>query len=171
MVKMHSHWLVVCKGKIQVTNHYLLPYRVGNSIKLRAWRNRGCASIMCIVLHCLYVQPSSNKETYSQKLCYSLTYTLTPQLLWLLYIANEDLCWKWFPDSTYLMYPCSYSALFNLHTLRTVCERRWQPTLSHENQSCTRDKGRLIWLQDTLLRKTQVYHIPTVSPCCLVFQF
>lgn len=77
---------------------------------------------------------------------------------------------KWFPDSNVLNYPCSYSALFNLHTLRTVCECRWQPTLSHEKESCTRDKAQLIWLQDMVLPKTQVYHIPTVSSCCLVFQ-
>lgn len=78
---------------------------------------------------------------------------------------------KMIPRLNVLKYPYSYSALFNLHTLRTICECRWQPTLSHENRSCTRDKDGLIWLQDMLLPKTQVYHIPTVSPCCLVFQF
>lgn len=49
VVKMHLHWFVVA-WVIQVTNQYLLPYRLGNNIKLSTWRNGGCASIMCIVL-------------------------------------------------------------------------------------------------------------------------
>lgn len=68
-------------------------------------------------------------------------------------------------------YPCSHSAPFNLHTLRTVCECRCQPLLSHENQSCTWDKNQFIWLQYTLLPESQVYHVPTPFPRCLVFVF
>lgn len=111
---------------------------------------------------------SSNKDTLTETHCYSLTKTLTLQLL--LYLTIGNLCWKWFPDSM-LNWPFSYSALFNVYTLRTVCECRWQPTLNHEKQSCSGDKDWLIWLHKPLVHKAHVYHILTVSPCCLVFQF
>lgn len=44
-----------------------------------------------------------------------------------------------FPRLYVLNYSCSYSGLFNLHTLRTVCECRWQPTLSHERKTGSSD--------------------------------
>lgn len=58
---------------------------------------------------------------------------------------------KLIPRLNVLNYPCSYTAPFNLHTLRMVCKCRWQATLSHENESCTRDKDELIWLLHTSL--------------------
>lgn len=71
---------------------------------------------------------------------------------------------KMIPRHNVFNHACLYSALFNLHTLRTVCECSRQPTLTHENQSCSRDKDQFILLEYKQLPKTQVYHIPTVFP-------
>lgn len=46
---------------------------------------------------------SSKRNILRESHYYSRTNTLTPQLLWLLYLANGNLCWKWFPDSMYLI--------------------------------------------------------------------
>lgn len=58
---------------------------------------------------------NKKKETYWQK--HSLSYTLTPQLLLFFYTTNGNLCWKWFPDSMYLItlvhtVPCSICTLW-----------------------------------------------------------
>lgn len=64
------------------------------------------------------------------------------------------------PRLNVLNYPWSYSALLNLHSLKTDCESRRQPNLNHENQSCTRDKDQFIWLQDMLVPKHQFITLP-----------
>ncbi len=79
---------------------------------------------------------------------------------------------KMIPRLNVLNYPCSYSALFNLHTSRTVCECRWQLTLSHEKKKAALDiktsssDFRVCYSPRHKFITSLQYRF-----CCLVFQF